>query len=121
MNNRDRLKLFWKIFNYINKRFCNHELTINKIVFFKRIKLKKCWKTNVIGYYDRNDKAIGIRQEGILICQIDNLCHELTHAYQDQILNDKRGRHDKRGHVIYDKFLKEFERISTLNLNEGLI
>ena len=106
---KKRLKSFLKIYEHINKKFCNDKLKISKIVFFKRCKDKPC-KAVIVGYYKKYNKVIGIKLDKPLISQIDTLCHELSHAYQHQILGHS-ARHDKKGGKIYHDFLKETDKI----------
>ncbi len=110
MNNKQKLKLFWKIIKSINKKICKNKIAISKIVFFMNIshKEKSCRVTQ--GYYNIHKKEIGIKNNLSLVQQIDNLCHELAHAYQHQILGNS-GRHDKKGGNIYQKFLKGTDNI----------
>lgn len=111
MNDIQKLRLFWKIIDIVNKKFCKNKLKINSIAFFKKCnKDKKTCKAVTTGYYTVYSKRIGINSNTSLICQIDTLCHELAHVYQHQILGHS-GRHDKRGGKIYQKFLKETDKI----------
>ncbi|UZE93889.1 MAG: hypothetical protein IB618_03955 [Candidatus Pacearchaeota archaeon] len=103
--NKTKIKIFLKITKIINKKFCKDKLEINKIVFFNG---KHKGKKND-GYYAVNSKIIGISKKEPLFCQIRTLLHELTHAYQNQIMNCK-GKHNKQGERVFYKFMKEIDK-----------
>ncbi len=110
MNNKQKLKLFWNITKHINKKFCDNKLKINDIILFKKGDLHKSFP-NKDGWYFNKEKQILIRKDETLIMQLVILAHELAHAYQHQILNHKKIKHDKKGGKMYQKFLKETDKI----------
>jgi len=111
MNNSQKIKLFWKITRHINKKFCKNRLQINDIILFKEGNLHKSFPKNR-GWYLLDEKHILIGKNLDFIIQLVILAHELSHAYQHQILGYKdRIRHDKKGGKMYQKFLKETNKI----------
>jgi len=117
MNAQQKLKLFWKITNHINKKFCYNNLLINEIIFLTREKVKEMGQEKDLGgVYMVNQKVIGINKEISFIGQIETLCHELTHAHQHQIENYHRDGHNKAGREIYRKFTKETDKIVKISL-----
>ena len=109
MNNKEKLKLFWKITKHINKKFCNNQLEISRIIHFKKGDLDKSFP-NKDGWYFNEKKSILIKKDEALVMQLIILAHELAHAYQHQILKHKRLRHGKKGEKVYQKFLKETDK-----------
>lgn len=114
MKERIKIKVFWKITEKLNKNLCDNKIKIKKIVFFDKTKGRNLPKEVITGTYDIANQIIGIKSKRSLLQQIDTLCHELSHAYQHQILKYPYGRkkiHDKKGGAIYQKFLKETDKI----------
>ena len=108
MNQKEKLKLFWKITDLINKTYCSGKLAIKDIRFFndpKRFgydhyKIHKDSRGRVIGYpckghYDLKRNIIFILDNKkdlnttCSIAHIINFLHELAHAQQIQL----RGQH----------------------------
>ncbi|QQG38438.1 MAG: hypothetical protein HYS32_02410 [Candidatus Woesearchaeota archaeon] len=53
-------KDLWKILNYLNKKFADNKIKINRIIFPRRIiNPKKKDKGTTYGYYRMKDKTIG--------------------------------------------------------------
>lgn len=124
MEDKNKIKLFWKIVDLINRKFCENKLVIHEIVLIERRKKSR-------GYYRNRDRIIGIKKNRLLIDQIKTLVHEISHAYQHQILkkyyNQKISKnkgigikvifHDSVLKRIYKKFLKEVDDNLGYNLN----
>lgn len=109
MDNKQKLKLFWKITKHINKKFCKNKLKINSITLFKKGDLHRSFP-NKRGWYFSKERQILINKTKPIEMQIIILAHELAHVYQHQILGyEGRVRHDKKGGEVYQKFLKEVQ------------
>ncbi len=109
MNNNEKLKLFWNITKHINKKCCENKLVIKDITLFRHGDLHKSFPKSH-GWYFADKKSIKIYEDEPLIMQVIILIHEITHAYQRQILKNK-GRHDRSGGRIYRAFLNETDKI----------
>lgn len=111
MDERNKLPLFNRIVCSINKKFCNNRLKVNKLIFFKKGDLHKSFP-NKKGWYFRDERKILIKEDLPIKMQLIVLAHELTHAYQHQILKyKKRLAHDQIGGETYQKFLSEIGKI----------
>lgn len=138
MNPQQKLKLFRKIINHLNKKFCGNKLVINNITLFKKGDLHKSFPDNN-GWYSRDGKGILIHEDTPLVNQIRILIHEFVHAWQWQIegeyyermiKNEKKKEgikrlsnkgynkivHDKKSQVIYDKLFKETDKILKISI-----
>lgn len=80
MSHKEKLELFWKIVNLINEKHFDNKLIVNKICLFEEPQSKN-------GMYEGLGKSINIRDREEVDAQCITLCHELAHAYQEQILN----------------------------------
>lgn len=108
---KDKLKFFWNITNYLNKKFCKNKLKIGDIILFKKSDLHKSFP-NKKGWYFNDKMIIWISQKEPIDMQVVILLHELTHAYQHQIFGEKGHlKHDKKGKKINQMFIDETERI----------
>lgn len=116
---KQKLKILNHILKKLNDKFCKNKLSISKIVFFDKMNTKKKIRGEIQGYYLHTKKEIGIKKDISLIGQIENLCHELTHAYQHQIQGYNRKGHNEEGNKIYLKFLKETDRIIIIYVKNG--
>jgi len=129
MNNKQRLKFFWKITKIINKKFCKNKLKIKDIIFFRK---KKRLFRNTVGIYVHDFKVIMLRESIPIQLQIKILCHELAHVYERQIIkidysNIHKKRlgskkyykcaHNKKFHRLFDKFLKEVIKNFKIDIN----
>ena len=104
------IRVLWKIYRHINKKFCNNKLKIKEIKLFKKGDLHSSFPDKK-GWYNNEKKSILINQKEPIDMQVVILLHELTHAYQHQIFREKGHlKHDKRGKKINQKFIDETEK-----------
>ncbi len=116
MNKQQKLKLFWKITNHLNKKFCKDKIKINKIIFLRKIiNPKRKDKGTTYGYYRIRDKTIAILKDAPEVYKLETLCHELAHAYQHQILRQKL-THNERGWEMMKDMLKEIDKIVRISV-----
>jgi len=112
MNQKEKLKLFWKITNLVNKKICRGNLRINKIYFFTHVPKRK--KDITSGFYDSKSETIHILngKEEIkrrrTIHQVVVLMHELAHAIELQMsveyYQKEYDKHkNKNGKLLYEK------------------
>jgi len=111
MNKKD----YWKILNHLNKKFCNNQIKINKIIFLNKIVNPNRDRGTTYGYYRMKDKTIAILKDAPTIDKIETLIHEFTHAYQHQILGEKLS-HDNKGWKMFKKFKKESDKIIRISV-----
>ena len=111
MKNQD----YWKIINHINKKFCKNKIKINKIIFPSRIINPNKDKGTTYGYYEMKGKVIAILKDAPVIDKLETLIHELTHAYQHQVLG-KKFSHNEHGWEMFKKFKKESDKILRISV-----
>ncbi|MFH1311096.1 MAG: hypothetical protein ABIH65_01685 [Nanoarchaeota archaeon] len=118
MQQKEKLKLFWRIINHLNKKFCKNKLVIKDIIFLTKDELNKLKEKGrePCGIYMIEEKVIAVDKELSLVGSITNLCHELTHAYQHQIEHNHRGGHNKVGGKVYLKFMKATDKILKISV-----
>ena len=118
MNPQQKLKLFWKIINHLNKKFCKNKLVIKKITLFRKEDLHKSFPDHY-GWYFMDRRDILIREDLSLVSQLNILSHELAHAYQFQILKYSPTRvrkHDKVGGNMNRQFLNEIDKMIRISV-----
>ena len=71
MNKKD----YWKILNHLNKKFCNNQIKINKIIFLSKIVNPNRDRGTTYGYYRMKDKTIAILKDAPTIDKIETLIH----------------------------------------------
>lgn len=103
MNNKQKLKLFWKVIRLLNVALIKEKfkpVQINKIVFFQFRK----HSPSAIGFYRCRDKLIGINQNIFLTSQLETLIHEFCHGLQHQ--NKINLFHNQKFKNLTEAFLK---------------
>jgi len=113
---KNKANLLGFIADHINNKLCKKKLEISYIRLFKKGDLHESFPDKE-GWYLSDKKEILIKKNASLIMQIIILCHELAHAYQWQILGKKgKDMHDIYGGKIYQKFIKETDKILEIKL-----
>jgi hypothetical protein len=116
MNHKEKLKFFWKVTRFINKKYCKGKLKIKRIVLCKNLPIT--WKKRTSGFYNRDTKEIYVKDKKYILVQFRTFIHELVHAYEHQITKrdhsnvDKKRYHSKKWYrCLHNKnFNKTFNK-----------
>ena len=104
--NKERLDLFWKIANYVNKEHCKGKLDVKEIIISK-----KGYKKGILGCYSAKTKNIWMKEDLDPVHSIKVLIHELAHAYQMTF-------YQKQYHKWVDFHSEEMGKINENKYNE---
>lgn len=116
MNSQQKIRFLWKCFRFINKKFHNNKLVLNKIELYNRkLIVNPPSKKLSRGVYLFEEKRIVIYGRLTTLRTIMVFCHELAHAYQRQLKtkyydkkreiaqkNKKRLSHSQLQKIVHD-------------------
>lgn len=112
MKQKEKLKLFWKITDLINKKYCHEKIVIKKIYLVSAQLWSAESDEGCYGFYNRKKKIIVIKEKETILSQIRTLVHELVHSYQYQVLDYEKKKAKCGSRKQWEKFIhnKSFDK-----------